>query len=112
MSVLIRMKLPPNCRECDIEYDSYYCPLAGKETGDDRYGKRLDDCPIIAELPEKHGRLVDADKLMAIFSDRLEKVAERYGIDSSEAGILSGAMKLLESQTAIIEAEGSEGAEE
>lgn len=64
MSVVISMKLPPNCRECDIEYDSYYCPLAGKETGDDRYDKRLDDCPIIAELPEKHGDLIERDALI------------------------------------------------
>ena len=32
------------------------------------------------------------------YADRLLKVSERYGIDSSEAGILSGAMKLLDSQ--------------
>ena len=43
-------------------------------------------------------RLIDGDILMDEYVDRLVKVSERYGIDSSEAGILSGAMKLLDSQ--------------
>ena len=42
---------------------------------------------------------------MAIYEDRFEKVVDRYGIDSSEAGILSGAIKLLMDQDVIIEVE-------
>ena len=46
-------------------------------------------------------RLINADSLAEIFADRMEKVAERYGVDSSEAGILAGAYKLLESMPTI-----------
>ena len=46
-------------------------------------------------------RLIDADALAEIFANRMELIAERYGIDSSEAGILSGAYKLLESMPTI-----------
>lgn len=46
-------------------------------------------------------RLIDADVLAEIFIDRMEKVKERFGFNSSEAGILSGAYKLLQSQPTI-----------
>ena len=46
-------------------------------------------------------RLIDADALAEIYADRMCKVSERYGLDSSEAGILSGAYKLLESMPTI-----------
>lgn len=46
-------------------------------------------------------RLIDADVLAEIFSDRMEKIAERYGVYSSESGILSGAYTLLQSQPTI-----------
>ena len=62
----------------------------------------------LVKLPEHHGNLIDADYLMEKFSDRIEKVSERYGVYSSEAGILAGAMKLLQIQFVIIEAEGGE----
>ena len=48
-------------------------------------------------------RLIDADALMELYADRLTAVAERYSPDSSECGILSGAMKLLEIQPTIEE---------
>lgn len=48
-------------------------------------------------------RLIDADALMELYADRLIAVAERYSPDSSECGILSGAMKLLEIQPTIEE---------
>ena len=46
-------------------------------------------------------RLINADSLAEIFADRMELIVERYGVDSSEAGILSGAYKLLESMPTI-----------
>lgn len=112
MSVLIKgMQIPKNCSDCPLNYDMMACIVTGTCFWSDTLmdfdcqESRLYDCPLV-EIPKTHGRLVDADKLMAIFSDRLERVVGRYGIDSSEAGILSGAMQLLESQMAIIEAEG------
>ena len=48
-------------------------------------------------------RLIDADALMNTYAERLELIAERYGVYSSECGILNGAMKLLETQPTIEE---------
>ena len=46
-------------------------------------------------------RLIDADALLELYADRLEKLEERYGVHSSECGVLAGAMKLLEIQPTI-----------
>ena len=69
MSVLIKgMKMPNNCMACDIEepddYGSVYrCPLIYKGyTSKIRQDGKLPKCPLV-ELPEKHGRLIDADLL-------------------------------------------------
>lgn len=48
-------------------------------------------------------RMIDGDALMELYADRLTAVAARYSPDSSECGILSGAMKLLEIQPIIEE---------
>lgn len=110
MSILIRgMTMPKNCQECKIKaweegFNVYVCPFSGipcLSIG------RQDDCPLV-ELSEKHGRLIDADELMNIFADRLAKVSVRYGIDSAVAGAVSGAMKLLDVQPTVIEAEDEE----
>ena len=107
MSVLIRgMKMQKDCYECELpswnELEDYYeCPFF---IGRCPANSRRDDCPLV-ELPEKHGRLIDADALLNIYSNRFELVSERYGLESSELGILCGAMKLLDSQPVVIEAE-------
>ena len=69
-----------------------------------RENHRAISCSL-TEVPEPHGRLIDADALMNIFADRLVFVSERYGIDSAVAGAVSGAMKLLDVQPPVIEAE-------
>lgn len=46
-------------------------------------------------------RLIDADALLELYADRLEKLEERYGVHSSECGVLASAMKLLEIQPTI-----------
>lgn len=112
MSILIKgMQMPDNCSECQLEYDQMMCPIAGRwyeqsnlDIGFDPNKDRLPECPLV-ELPEHHGRLIDADRLMRLYEDRLEKVINRYGVDSSERGILSGAMKLLMIELGIVEAE-------
>ena len=112
MSVLIRdMKMPMNCNECPLgEYEDsewfvcYPMNLAYRHMAQ---CDRLDDCPLV-ELPEKHGRLIDADVLLKIYSNRYEKLSERYGFDSSELGILCGASKLLDVQPVVVDTEGEE----
>lgn len=46
-------------------------------------------------------RLIDADPLMDIYANRLKLLVMRYGLDSTACGVLSGAMKLLETQPTI-----------
>ena len=113
MSVLIKgMEMPKECRECPMmDYGTMtgetYCEVNGKTLAESyrtiEFDGRPDWCPLVT-LPEKHGRLIDADVLMDIFADRLAK-AVRYGIDSAVAGAVSGAMKLLDVQPTMIEAE-------
>jgi len=114
MSVLVKnMQMPSSCLKCPCVINLIACKACGgrfitndgvSTDGKNINVKRPSWCPLV-ELPEHHGRLIDADKLMRVYEDRLEKVADRYGVDSSEAGILSGAMKLLMIELGIVEAE-------
>ena len=115
MSVLIKgMRMPETCDDCQFHrYHSHYeyvcvaTPLFYPMNLANSKNIRKDWCPLV-ELPEKHGRLINADALMDIFADRLAKVSVRYGIDSAVAGAFSGAMKLLDVQPTVIESEGEE----
>ena len=73
---VVRIKFRKNCLDCDLHQivygDSYadtdvYCfkekRLVGKRFGPTKDLARPDWCPIICQLPEEHGRLVDAEKL-------------------------------------------------
>ena len=108
MSVLLNIAMPKTCEVCPCNDDNWRCG-ATKEyfDYDDMCERRRADCPLI-EIKTPHGDLVDRNGLMDIYADRLTAVAERYSPDSSECGILSGAMKLLAIQPTVIEAEGTE----
>ena len=67
MSVLIRgMKIPESCEKCKLDLRTDVCPAFDEWHKEHPYSirakDRLPDCPL-AELPEKHGRLIDADKI-------------------------------------------------
>ena len=71
MSVLVKgMKMPENCGLCDLFHaeSPMHCTVAkGHKTVGAPYGiPRPDWCPLVA-LPDKHGRLVDADELKTAF---------------------------------------------
>lgn len=123
MSVLIKgMEMPKCCEECvagayeynDNDERCFVCGFIKSQhpwecehveiDGIDTTKARADFCPLI-EVPTPHGELVDRNGLMDTYADRLAAVAERYSPDSSECGILSGAMKLLAIQPTVIEAE-------
>lgn len=67
VSVLVKgMTMPESCVECRMTTDAWFCSAMPKEFGGyaDDYGeKRPDWCPLV-ELPEKHGRLIDAEALI------------------------------------------------
>lgn len=77
-----------------------------------RRGQINEDVETIKELPsaqpEPYKRskdaemhCFDADALIDIFEDRLEKVRNRYGDYSEEAGVLAGALRLIRAQPTI-----------
>ena len=123
MSVLIKgMEMPKCCEECvagayeynDNDERCFVCGFIKSQhpwecehveiDGIDTTKARADFCPL-TEVPTPHGELVDRGGLMDTYADRLTAVAERYSPDSSECGILSGAMKLLAIMPTLIEAE-------
>lgn len=64
---VVRMEMPGRCYECDLA-DGVTCMATGgvygREVPKMTWIKRRPDwCPIICQLPEGHGRLVDAEKL-------------------------------------------------
>ena len=67
MSVLIKgIDKPKGCYECKIWSLCFNNPPINviRYT----YGK-LDNCPIVAEIPTPHGRLIDADELLKYKTD-------------------------------------------
>ena len=66
---IVRIEPPENCYECDIYLSAYItdCPIFQVIGGREQIHKyvhcRHPDCPVSAVLPERHGRLVDVEKL-------------------------------------------------
>ena len=65
---VIRMEIPESCDVCPCldDYGDYpRCRISGEQRGYNfpTREKRMPNCPIICQLPEGHGRLVDAEKL-------------------------------------------------
>ena len=95
MSVIVKgMEMPKSCASCrmavcfaDTGRAKCYATLSYI---DPERGKRSYDCPL-CPLPEKHGRLIDADR----FDDSL-------GIEDSDIDMH---FRLMECET-IVEAEG------
>lgn len=64
--------MPKNCSDCPLNYDMMSCMITGTRWWSDTMilmdfdcqESRLYDCPLV-ELPEHHGRLIDADVLAA-----------------------------------------------
>ena len=56
---VVRMEMPQNCYNCDLRYEcnAFYAPGKPKPL--------MKGCMIVCQLPEGHGRLIDAEKLKA-----------------------------------------------
>lgn len=76
MSVLIKgMQIPKNCSDCPLNYDMMSCMITGTRWWSDTMvlmdfdcqESRLYDCPLV-ELPEHHGRLIDADEMKNLWA--------------------------------------------
>lgn len=95
MAVLINMEMPKSCEDCRLVQtdENYYgdimsqrCNLIYKgylpETG------RRPDCPLV-EIPEPHGRLIDADATLKLLQGLGNRDYRR------EKGTIMEAMKML-----------------
>ena len=65
---IVRMEMPKSCDMCPCldDYGDYpRCQISREQRGYNFpiHEKRMPNCPIICQLPEGHGRLVDAEKL-------------------------------------------------
>lgn len=64
MSVVVRMEMPENCTCCPMCFTAdvqgyHWCAALEQEVEEGL--SRPKECPILCQLPEGHGRLVDAD---------------------------------------------------
>lgn len=118
MSVLIKgMEMPSECRKCFMmDYamtGETYCEVNGKTLAESyrpiEFDGRPDWCPLV-ELPEKHGRLIDADTIMEQWG--LDK-ATKYRNETAEQQHFSYSTMtmyeiadILDDAPVVIEAEG------
>lgn len=103
MSVVVKgMEMPESCAKCKLKYwtnANPYCPViksnlewnqysSGEWTGIDTR------CPLV-ELPDKHGRLIDADRL-------IDAAMRSY------SPLLAGDIlkRLIDFEPTVVEAEG------
>ena len=69
MSVIVKnMEMPKNCQECGLYIEGACYAKGYRDYRSIMDTAKPDDCPLV-ELPEKHGRLIDADKLMMSLAD-------------------------------------------
>lgn len=111
MSVIIKgATMPGTCVDCPLFRESAYgfdlCK--GKGIGfvaeDAKWldATRPDWCPLV-ELPEKHGRLIDADDMERFMSDTVQGDIRQYPYSDT---LWDMAFKWIDSRPTIVEAEG------
>ena len=76
---VVRMEMPKGCRSCQLCVfigASPACVLRKYQNDTvSRFfvrNKRPSNCPIVCALPEKHGRLVDADEIIEAIDEDIE----------------------------------------
>lgn len=105
MSVLIKnMEMPKGCFSCHLKEEGF-CNLTNELAIDN---KRNNDCPLV-KLPDKHGRLVDADELWKKMSKYTDNMGAKMPFGDDDSMIhRDSACFMIESADTIIEAEGAE----
>lgn len=64
MSVVVRMEMPKGCWDCPCVNGEYgYCQADENERQIEDPNERPSWCPIVCQLPEGHGRLVESDQV-------------------------------------------------
>lgn len=109
MSVLIKdMDIPESCGKCDFNVSSLYCKRTRSEIDRDyEHRERLSDCPI-SELPDKHGRLIDADADSLRNKLKIINEAEHQIYGRASWGFTAKCIHAFDDAPTVIEAEDSE----
>ena len=111
MALIIRGKMPETCDKCWNRYscDAYFRQVermkqSKNEQVFDVFGEmRLKCCPIIGEIPDKYGRLIDADAFKNSVADmRMEKPLRNGAKQVIEIGELFG--RIIDDAPTIVEA--------
>lgn len=101
MNLLIKgMDMPRCCAECQMRYMAigydWECVFTNDDVRDyDK--KRLPNCPL-TEIPTPHGRLIDADRLIAVLKSTT-------AISQSDYNLFNHIVGLIEHQPTVIEKE-------
>ena len=111
MDIFIKgMEMPDRCLDCPfmISRDNDDCILQSGAANE--LAVTWDDlksgCPLV-EIPEKHGRLIDADDAMVTLSSALKKAIREK--DDAEAFTIGAIEGFLKASPTVIEAEGQDG---
>ena len=106
MSVIVKgMEMPKNCQECGLYIEGACYAKGHRDYRSIMDTAKPDDCPLV-ELPEKHGRLVDADKLADLLSKEKEKVVGEGNLVLCFA--VGFAWGFIAKEPTVVEAEGIE----
>lgn len=103
MALIIDAPMPKNCLSCPSKE---HCLAFGKVHFNERLKMldkciRADNCPIIGEIPDKYGRLIDAD----VFWKRLQKQTMLLWTEKSkEYQYFLDVMDMIKSAPTVVEA--------
>ena len=98
MSLLINdMDMPKSCMECELRFTARgfdtEC-IFSNDTVDDCTDRRLYHCPLV-EIPTPHGRLIDADELVARIEN--DDAFYEYGVSEElKQGLLRAVGHIIE----------------
>lgn len=105
MSIFLRgVDMPECCCGCPCCYEkadgSCFCTAVkdGEPCDIEDLDQRLPNCPA-EDVPEPHGRLIDADRLIAV-------LRSTTAISQSDYDLFNHIVGLIEHQPTVIEAEG------
>lgn len=103
MSVVVRMEMPKWCGGCPCVNGEYgYCQADAEERTIETTDGRPSWCPIICQLPEGHGRLIDAD----VFKENMDYVCDAGGwLEPVTSAVTEYVKKHIDAQAVIVPAE-------
>lgn len=110
--VVVWMEMPESCDRCPCldDYGDYpRCRISGEQRGYNFpiHEKRMPNCPIGCQLPEEHGRLVDADDVPLAMVERGQR-SSRYKLGETWELNLLEIREALQTVSTIVPAERSE----